>query len=408
MNRLSAVLLSSTLLAGAAGCRNENAAAAPADPPPPAVTFVALTPEQVAVTGEWIATLDGNVNAQIRPQVSGYLIRRAYQEGAFVRKGELLFEIDRRPFEAVLAQARARLDESQAQLAKTERDLARDKPLAEQRAIAQNQLDNDVSAHDAARAAVSSAKAAVESAELNLGFTRVTSLTDGVAAIASAQIGDLVGPTTLLTTVSQLNPIKAYFPLSEQEYLGIAGQVATPASTARLWQSSGGLTLVLADGSTYPQRGTVLAVDREVDPKMGTIRVSALFPNPGNVLRPGQYGRVRAQTAVRQEVVLVPQRAVTELQSGHQVRVSDARQPRHHPHGRSRPADWQPLDRRERAEGGGPRCPRRPLTQGRHGREAAARIHATRGALTCPASSSGVPSSLLSSPSSPCSVAWWP
>ena len=321
MNRLSAVLLSSTLLAGAAGCRNENAAAAPADPPPPAVTFVALTPEQVAVTGEWIATLDGNVNAQIRPQVSGYLIRRAYQEGAFVRKGELLFEIDRRPFEAVLAQARARMDESQAQLAKTERDLARDKPLAEQRAIAQNQLDNDVSAHDAARAAVSSAKAAVESAELNLGFTRVTSLTDGVAAIASAQIGDLVGPTTLLTTVSQLNPIKAYFPLSEQEYLGIAGQVATPASTARLWQSSGGLTLVLADGSTYPQRGTVLAVDREVDPKMGTIRISALFPNPGNVLRPGQYGRVRAQTAVRQEVVLVPQRAVTELQSGHQVRV---------------------------------------------------------------------------------------
>ena len=233
MNRLSAVLLSSTLLAGAAGCRNENAAAAPADPPPPTVTFVALTPEQVAVTGEWIATLDGNVNAQIRPQVSGYLVRRAYREGAFVRKGEVLFEIDRRPFEAALAQAQARLAEAQAQLAKTERDLARDQPLAEQRAIAQSQLDNDVSAHDAAQAAVSSAKAAVEAAELNLGFTRVTSLIDGVAAIASAQIGDLVGPTTLLTTVSQLNPIKAYFPLSEQEYLGIAGQVATPASTAR-------------------------------------------------------------------------------------------------------------------------------------------------------------------------------
>jgi membrane fusion protein (multidrug efflux system) len=321
MNRLFAVFLSSSLLVGVAGCRNENASAAPADPPPPTVTFVALAPEQVAVTGEWIATLDGNVNAQIRPQVSGYLIRRAYREGAFVRKGDLLFEIDRRPFEATLAQARARLDESQAQLAKAERDLARDKPLAEQRAIAQSQLDNDVSAHDAAKAAVSSGKAAVESAELNLGFTRVTSLTDGVAAIAVAQIGDLVGPTTLLTTVSQLNPIKAYFPLSEQEYLGIANQVATPASTARLWQSSGGLSLVLADGSTYPQRGTVLAVDREVDPKMGTIRVSALFPNPGNVLRPGQYGRVRAQTAVRQQVVLVPQRAVTELQSGYQVRV---------------------------------------------------------------------------------------
>jgi RND family efflux transporter MFP subunit len=320
MNRLLHVILSGALLASAAGCSNEKAAAAPANPPP-TVTFVALTPEEVAVTGEWIATLDGNVNAQIRPQVSGYLIRRAYGEGAFVRKGQVLFEIDRRPFEAALAQAKAHLAEGQAQLAKAERDLARDRPLAEQRAIAQSQLDNDVSAHDAAQAAVSSAQAAVESAQLNLGFTRVTSLIDGVAAIASAQIGDLVGPATLLTTVSQLNPIKAYFPLSEQEYLDIAGQVATPASTATLWQSSGGLTLLLADGSTYPRRGAVLAVDREVDPKMGTIRLSALFPNPGNVLRPGQYGRVRAQTSVRQSVLLVPQRAVSELQSGFQVHV---------------------------------------------------------------------------------------
>jgi membrane fusion protein (multidrug efflux system) len=321
MIRCLPVILSGALLASAAGCSNEKAAAAPANPPPPTVTFVVLTPEEVAVTGEWIATLDGNVNAQIRPQVSGYLVRRAYGEGAFVRKGQVLFEIDRRPFEAALAQAKAHLAEGQAQLAKAERDLARDRPLAEQRAIAQSQLDNDVSAHDAAQAAVSSAQAAVESAQLNLGFTRVTSLIDGVAAIASAQIGDLVGPTTLLTTVSQLNPIKAYFPLSEQEYLGIAGQVATPASTATLWQSSGGLTLLLADGSTYPRRGAVLAVDREVDPKMGTIRLSALFPNPGNVLRPGQYGRVRAQTSARQSVLLVPQRAVSELQSGFQVHV---------------------------------------------------------------------------------------
>ena len=280
--------MSSALLASAAGCRNENAAAAPADPPPPTVTFVALTPEQVAVTGEWIATLDGNVNAQIRPQVSGYLVRRVYREGAFVRKGELLFEIDRRPFEAALAQARARLDESQAQLAKTERDLARDKPLAEQRAIAQSQLDNDMSAHDAAQAAVASAKAAVEAAQLNLGFTRVTSLIDGVAAIASAQIGDLVGPTTLLTTVSQLESDQGVLPA---ERAGVSRDCRPGRDTridrAKLWQSSGGLTLVLADGSTYPQRGTVLAVDREVDPKMGTIRISALFPNPGNVLRPG-------------------------------------------------------------------------------------------------------------------------
>jgi RND family efflux transporter MFP subunit len=321
MNRLLSILCSGALLASAAGCRNDKAAAASADPPPPAVSFVAISPEEVAVTGEWIATLDGNVNAQIRPQVSGYLMTRSYGEGAFVRKGQVLFEIDRRPFETALSQAQAHVAEIQAQLAKTERDLARDRPLAEQRAIAQSQLDNDMSAHDSAQASLASAKAAVEAAQLNLAFTRVTSLIDGVAAIASAQIGDLVGPTTLLTTVSQLDPIKAYFPLSEQEYLGISGQVGTPASTAKLWQSSGGLTLVLADGSTYPRKGAVLAVDRQVDPKMGTIRISALFPNPGNVLRPGQYGRVRAQTAVRQKALLVPQRAVSELQSGFQLRV---------------------------------------------------------------------------------------
>ena len=324
MNRLIPFLLSGAVLVSTAGCRNENAAAAPAEPPPTTVSFVTVAPEDVPVTGEWIATLDGNVNAQIRPQVSGYLIRRAYQEGAYVKKGQVLFEIDRRPFEAALSQAQAQYAEAEAQLAKTERDLKRDRPLAEQRAIAQSQLDNDQSANDAAKAALSSSKAAVATAELNVGFTRVTSLIDGVAAIASAQIGDLVGPTTLLTTVSQLDPIKAYFPLSEQEYLGIAGSVATPEATAKLWQASGGLSLLLADGTVYPRKGRVLAVDREVDPKMGTIRISALFPNPGNVLRPGQYGRVRAQTTVRTQVLLVPQRAVSELQSGFQLRIAKA------------------------------------------------------------------------------------
>jgi len=308
-------------MAGAAGCRDQNAAAATAPPPPPTVSVVTVAPERVAITGEWIATLDGLVNAQIRPQVSGYLLRRAYREGAFVRKGDVLFEIDRRPLEATLGQATARLAEAQAQLAKSERDLARDTPLAEQRAIAQSQLDNDLSARDAARAAQASAQAAVESAELNLRFTRVTSLIDGIAAIASAQIGDLVGPTTLLTTVSQVDPIKVYFPISEQEYLGIADAVRSPAALSRLWQDGGGLALVLADGSIYARRGTVVAVDRDVDPKMGTIRLSATFPNPGNLLRPGQFGRVRAQTGVEASALLVPQRAVTELQSGHQVRV---------------------------------------------------------------------------------------
>jgi membrane fusion protein (multidrug efflux system) len=285
------------------------------------VAVLTIAPERVELTGEWLATLDGNVNAQIRPQVSGYLIKRNYKEGAAVRRGDVLFEIDRRPFENALSQAQAHLAESRAQLAKAERDIARDRPLAEQRAIAQSQLDNDISAHDAAQAAVESAQAAVNAAQLNVSFTRVTSLIDGVAAIATAQIGDLVGPQTLLTTVSQLNPIKAYFPLSEQEYLGVAGELGGRGGPSRLWQAQGGLSLVLADGTTHPQRGAILAVDREVDPKMGTIRVSALFPNPGNVLRPGQGARIRAQTSERKAALLVPQRAVAELQNGFQLRV---------------------------------------------------------------------------------------
>jgi RND family efflux transporter MFP subunit len=324
MLRVQHALIAAAALTVAAACRDPHSAASAAAPAPPAVAVVTVKPERVEVTGEWLATLDGNVNAQIRPQVSGYLVKRNYREGALVRRGDVLFEIDRRSFESALSQARAHLAESRAQLAKADRDIARDRPLAEQRAIAQSQLDNDLSAHDAAQAAVESAQAAVDTAQLNLGFTHVTSLIDGVAAIATAQIGDLAGPTTLLTTVSQLDPIKAYFPLSEQEYLGIAGQLGQAGGPSRLWQASGGLTLVLADGSTHPKRGTVLAVDREVDPKMGTIRISALFPNPGNVLRPGQGARIRAQTSVRTDALLVPQRAVSELQSGYQLRVLTA------------------------------------------------------------------------------------
>ena len=286
--------------------------------------MVTVAPERVTLTSEWIATLDGYVNAQIRPQVSGYLLKRDYEEGAVVRKGQTLFEIDARPFIATRDQMRAQLGEARAQLGKAERDLQRDRPLAEQRAIAQSQLDNDVQADLAAQASVNSAAAAVETAELNLGFTKVTSLIDGVAAIATAQIGDLVGPSTLLTTVSQIDPIKAYFPLSEQEYLQIAGRINAPgASTASKapWQGAAGLTLVLADGSVYPRTGSFLAADREIDAKTGTIRISARFPNPNHLLRPGEYGRVRAETRVRADALLVPQRAVNELQGSFQVRV---------------------------------------------------------------------------------------
>jgi membrane fusion protein (multidrug efflux system) len=301
-----------------AGCNASHASSSP--PPAPEVKVVTLAPERVALTSEWIATLDGYVNAQIRPQVSGYLTKRDYEEGALVRKGQVLFEIDPRPFETALAQAKGQLAEAQAQLGKTERDLQRDRPLAEQRAIAQSQLDNDVQGNLAAQAAVQTATAAVQTAQLNLGFTKVTSLIDGVAAIATAQIGDLVGPTTLLTTVSQIDPIKAYFPLSEQEYLQVAGRINGRGEKAP-WANGTPLTLVLADGTVYPHPGRFLAADREIDPKTGTIRISATFPNPDRTLRPGQYGRVRAETHVVNDALLVPQRAVTELQGSYQIHV---------------------------------------------------------------------------------------
>jgi RND family efflux transporter MFP subunit len=311
------LFLSLTLLLDACS----SGKASPPAPPPPEVSVITVAPETVSLSSEWIGTLDGYVNAQIRPQVSGYLLRRTYQEGAPVRQGQVLFEIDPRPFAAILSQAEARLAEAQAQLGKTERDLERDRPLAAERAIAQSQLDNDIQAHLAAQAAIKSATAAIETAQLNLGFTKVTSLITGIAAIATAQIGDLVGPATLLTTVSQVDPIKAYFPLSEQEYLRIAGRINGPGTSSELWANDAGLTLVLADGSVYPQRGRFLAADRDIDPKTGTIRISAAFPNPARTLRPGQYARVRAETNTVEDAIVVPQRAVTDVQGAPQVRI---------------------------------------------------------------------------------------
>jgi membrane fusion protein (multidrug efflux system) len=303
----------------ATGCSSPSKAA-PVAPPPPSVSIVTVQPERVTLSSEWISTLDGYVNAQIRPQVSGYLVRSTYREGAAIRKGQVLFEIDPRPFQAVLEQARARLAEAQAQLAKSEQDVQRDRPLAEQHALPQSQLDNDIHANMAAQAAVTSATATVAAAQLNVGFTRVTSLIDGVAGIATAQIGDLVGPATLLTTVSQVDPIKVYFPLSEQQYLQVANRI-NGGPGRQPWTGATPLTLILSDGTVYPRPGSFLAADREIDPKTGTIRISAAFPNPDRTLRPGQYGRVRAETTVVDAALLVPQRAVTELQGIFQIRT---------------------------------------------------------------------------------------
>ncbi len=317
----SALLLVMPFLS--AGCGGNTATPPPPSPPPPTVPVVQVTPETVVVSSEWITTLDGHVNAQIRPQVSGFLVRRNYEEGGPVRKGDVLFEVDPRTFAVTLAQAEARLAEARAQLGRVQRDVARDTPLAKERAIAQSQLDNDIQAELASQATVKAAESAVDAARLNLEFTRVRSPVDGVAAIASAQIGDLVGPQTLLTTVSQVDPIRAYFSLSEREYLELADAI-NARTTKRLWSGGAGLRLTLADGSDYPLRGRFLAADREIDSKTGTLRVSAAFPNPRYVLRPGQYGRVHIDTRTVPDALLVPQRAVNESQSGTQVRVVTA------------------------------------------------------------------------------------
>ena len=306
------------LLLSCNACGNKSVAAAPAAPP--TVQVVPVTQQDVPIYHEWIATLDGFVNATIQPQVSGYLIRQNYREGALVRKNEVLFKIDPRPFQAVLDQAKAQLAQAEAQLGKTQLDVQRDTPLAREKAIAQSQLDNDVQANLAGKATVQADRAAVEQAEINLEFTNVRSLIDGVAGIATGQVGNLVGPQTVLTTVSQLDPIKAYFVASEQQYLAFVQRNPTVASREKTERQLV-LQLVLADGSVYPKKGKFFAADRHVDVQTGAIRLAGLFPNPDNVLRPGQYGRVRFVSYIRPGALLVPQKAVTELQGMYQVAV---------------------------------------------------------------------------------------
>jgi RND family efflux transporter MFP subunit len=299
------------------GCQSQNAAA---PMPPPEVEVAAVVQKDVPVYGEWVATLDGYVNAQIQPQVTGYIIQQTYKEGSFVRKGQILFQIDPRPFQAVLDQAKAQLAQAQAQMGKTQLDVDRDTPLAKERAIAQSQLDNDIQANLAAKAAVKAGEAQVEQAELNLEFTHVTSLVDGIVGIAQVQIGNLVNPTAILTSVSQVNPIKAYFPISEQEYMHYAPRI-NAHNQQEVPSDAPPFDLILADGTIYPHKGTLLLTDRQIDVTTGSIRVVCAFPNPKNILRPGQFGRVRAAGDVRSGALLVPQRAVTELQGSYQVAV---------------------------------------------------------------------------------------
>jgi membrane fusion protein, multidrug efflux system len=365
-----------------------------AAPQPLDVEVMQVKQDDVPIYSEWIGTTEGIVNADIKGQVTGYLQRQDYKEGSFVKKGELLFEIDPRPFQAVLdqasgqlaqfegqleqansqvvqaeaqvgqansqlVQAQAQLAQSQANQVKTQLDVNKYAPLAEQKAVTQQDLDNAVQANvvakaeveaskarvEAARAQlraanaqigtakaatktadgqVENAKAAVRTAQLNLSFTRIVSPIDGIAGLAQTQVGDLVQPNNpnspLLTTVSTVDPIKVYFTISEQQYLAFTKlnliEARQGSSVAQIE-----LELILADGTTYPHQGSFYYADRQVDQKTGAIRIAGLFPNQGNILRPGQYGRVRAVTATKNSALLVPQRAVTQLQGGYQVAV---------------------------------------------------------------------------------------
>jgi membrane fusion protein (multidrug efflux system) len=355
------------LVSSSCGAAVNSANSAQAAMPPPEVEVLPVTEETVQLHSEWVATIDGQVNAQIQPQVSGYVIQQNYREGQFVLKGQVLFVIDPRPFEAIVEQQRGMLaqaesqvtqaesqvlqSESQAaqamaQLKKAQLDVKRDTPLAQAHAIPQSQLDTEVQAQAAAeaalqaakaniaasQAAVKTAKAAVMSAranlaqgELNLGFTQVRSLIDGIAGVAQTQIGNLVKTDTVLTTVSQVDPVRVYFPISEREYMDLAGKSKSDA-VGNLLNSPKAptLELILTNGATFPHKGRVAFADRQVDAQTGTIRLAATFPNPGNVLRPGQFGRVRALTQQQEGALLIPQRAVTELQGKFQVAVVGA------------------------------------------------------------------------------------
>jgi len=293
-------------------------------PPPavPVVQVVAVAQRDVPIYMEWIGSLDGNVNAVIRPQVTGYLIKQNYREGDLVKQGQPLFEIDPRTFEASVEEAKGLRAQQLARFETTGANLARIKPLAAVNAVSQKDLDDATGSHLSAKAQLEAAEASLKTAKLNLGFTKITSPVTGIAGIAKAQIGDLLSPsmTTELTTVSVVDPIKVYFNISEREYLKIANAASAAGSKADRVP----LELFLVDGSLYPHPGKVAVLDRQVDVTTGTFKVAALFPNPDNLLRPGQYGKVRATMSVDKGALLVPQRAVTEMQGKYLMAVVGA------------------------------------------------------------------------------------
>jgi membrane fusion protein, multidrug efflux system len=318
--KVSSMMVAAALTLAAAACTKQ----APPPPPPPEVQVVTVEQRDEPIYSEWIGTLDGMVNADIRPKVEGYLLKQLYQNGSYVKQGTPLFEIDPRQPQASLDQANGNLARAEAMHAKTQRDVQIYTPLAAQRAISQQELDDARSREREAAASVDSARAAVEQARLNRAWTQVTSPISGVVGINKAQVGDLVNSTTLMTTVSQVDPIKVNVNISEQEYLRYAQAINKGLDAARQAGQGGHLELILDDGSVFPQKGTVLSVDRQVDVRTGTMAVHGSFPNPGNILRPGQYAKVRVALQTVKGALLVPQRAVNELQGSYQVGVVGA------------------------------------------------------------------------------------
>jgi membrane fusion protein, multidrug efflux system len=315
---LAAIAMTMCLLLAIVGCEKKEATAPPT---PPEVEVIGVVQRDVPIYQEWVAQLNGQVNADITPKVQGYLIKRDYSEGFFVRNGQLLYEIDPRPFVASLDQAKATVAVAVAQQTEAENNVTRDRPLAAQNAIPQKQLDTDISTLAATTAQVNATKANMVQAELNLSWTKVQSPIDGLAGVSNSNVGDLVGTTTKMTTVSTVNPIRAYFNISESDYLGKAQMIARLVRGGGAQMSPTPIEFVQTNGVPFPAKGKIILVNREVASQTGTIQLAAEFPNKDGILRPGGFGNVRIETGTRENALLIPQAAVIEVQSMYQVVV---------------------------------------------------------------------------------------
>jgi len=318
---LSVIAGALAALGSTAGCKKP-----PPPLPPPTVLVAPAVQQDLSLTAEFVGTIDGYVNAEIRARVKGFLKTQDYQDGAFVKKGQLLFTIDPSEYQAAVAKAKGALGRAQAGYGQAKVTADRYRPLAAKQAVSQQDLDDAVASQRAAAATVDSAKAALDEAQLNLGYCRIYSPVDGVAGTAQVRVGNLVGQSdpTLLTTVSQLDPMRVTFPISEAQYMRVAARAATLERLDPLDAGADRQTvdLLLADGSIYPHKGWFVSVGREVEKGTGTIQVQTVFPNPERILRPGQYGRVRVPRPTDgKPSVVVPESAVKELQGSYTVSV---------------------------------------------------------------------------------------